>query len=313
VGPGAVGSMLAANLWLGLNMQPFPFKIRLGGVQNLSRFSKGHLNKIKSDGLLLKMDLNRNFQTNPIVDLIPSSEKADLVIFSVKIFDLLSASQNFLSSISSSSVILVVSNGLNAFDKIDKKIDTKNIFRGLIETGCELNKAGEILQHGEAKIELSRNSSDLNCENNLNLEKIKSLFQSSGFVVSTSNDSRLAEWNKFVANCSINPLATLFECKNGNIVLEPVLDVFCKLCSEIQQLVDSENLPIKVKSKVIKVVKNTSANENSMLKSFFKGSKSELQEMTGEVLRLAEKRKLYLPLNNFLFSALRIIEDKNKM
>jgi len=305
--------MLAANLCLGLSTKTHPSRIRLGGLESLSRFSKDHLKKIKSDGLYLKMGLNRNFQTNPIVDLIPSSEKAELVIFSVKVFDLLIASQKFLSSISSSSIILVVSNGLNALEKIDKTIDAKNIFRGLIETGCELDEVGEILQYGEAKIELSKNPSDLNGESNLNFDKIKLLFQSSGFGVSASDDSRHSEWKKFVANCSINPLATLFECKNGDIVLEPIIDIFSKLCAEIQELVDSENLPIKVKSRVMKIIENTSGNQNSMLKSFLKGSESELEEMTGEVLRLAEKRKLYLPLNNFLFSALQIIEDRNKM
>ena len=116
-----------------------------------------------------------------------------------------------------------------------------------------------------------------------------------------------------MANCLINPLATLFNCENGKIVDEPILDIFFKLASELQQLVDSEKLPIDVKSRVLEIAKNTSSNQNSMLKSFLNGKKSELQEMTGEVLRLAGNRKLHLPLNNFLFSALKIIEDKNKM
>ncbi len=219
----------------------------------------------------------------------------------------------FLSAISSSSIILVVSNGLDAFEKLEKSIIKRKVFRGLIETGCELNKIGEIFQHGEARIELSPNDSNLISDNKNAFGRIKFLFQDAGFAVSSSENPRLSEWKKFIVNCSINPLATLFECRNGDILREPVLDIFCKLCIEIQQLVDSEKLPIDVKEKVLGIIQNTSANRNSMLKSFLNGRKSELQEITGEILRLAEKRKLYLPLNKFLFSALKIIEDKNKM
>lgn len=313
MGPGAVGSMLAANLYVGLSYGSYPFKIRLAGSKDLSRSSRLHLEKIKSDGLYLRSNLDKHRLVKPNIEFSPSLEKAELVIFAVKIFDLAKASKMFLSAISSSSIILVVSNGLDAFEKIDKKINKEKVFRGLIQTGCELNKIGEITQHGEARIEISGNDSDFISDNRGAFRMIEFLFQDAGFSVSTSEDSRLSEWGKFIANCSINPLATLFECRNGDILREPVLDIFCKLCIEIQYLVDSEKLPINVKSKVLEIIQNTSANQNSMLKSFLNGSKSELQEITGEILRLAEKRKLYLPLNKFLFSALKIIEDKNKM
>ena len=312
VGPGAVGSMLASNFYLSLDKGAYPFKIRLGGSKQSSCFTKKHLEEIKRNVLYLKTDSNLNFYTKPQIDFVPSLEKADFVIFAVKIFDLLKASENYFDSISSSSVILVVSNGIDAFEKINKKIHKKKLFRGLIETGCELNEPGKILQHGEAKIEISPNDSGLVSRNN-DFEMIKFFFENAGFAVSTSKDSHLSEWKKFMANCLINPLATLFNCENGKIVDEPILDIFFKLASELQQLVDSEKLPIDVNSRVFEFAKNTSSNQNSMLKSFLNGKKSELQEMTGEVLRLAGNRKLHLPLNNFLFSALKIIEDKNKM
>ena len=313
VGPGAVGSMLAANLYLGLSDGSYPFKIRLAGSKGLSRSSRLHLEKIKSDGLHLKSNFKKYPLAKPNIEFVPSLEKADLVIFAVKIFDLVKASKMFLSTVSSSSIILVVSNGLDAFGKIDGSISKRKVFRGLIETGCELNEIGEIFQHGKARIELSANDSHLISDHKNAFGRVKFLFQDAGFAVSTSEDSRLSEWKKFIANCSINPLATFFECRNGDILREPVLDILCKLCVEIQQLVDSEKLPIDVKAKVLEIVQNTSTNRNSMLKSFLSGSKSELQEITGEILHLAEKRKLYLPLNKFLFSALKIIEDKNKM
>tara|TARA_Y100000814_G_C12183061_1_gene352050 strand:- start:33 stop:566 length:534 start_codon:yes stop_codon:yes gene_type:complete len=175
VGPGAVGSMLASNFYLSLDKGAYPFKIRLGGSKQSSCFTKKHLEEIKRNVLYLKTDSNLNFYTKPQIDFVPSLEKADFVIFAVKIFDLLKASENYFDSISSSSVILVVSNGIDAFEKINKKIHKKKLFRGLIETGCELNEPGKILQHGEAKIEISPNDSGLVSRNN-DFEMIKFFF-----------------------------------------------------------------------------------------------------------------------------------------
>ncbi|MED5580290.1 MAG: 2-dehydropantoate 2-reductase [Nitrospinota bacterium] len=313
VGPGAVGSMLAANSCMGLSGGLYPMKIRLAGSENLSIFSRLHLEKINSVGLFLKSNIKKSSIAKPNVEFSPSSEKADLVIFAVKVFDLVEASKMFLPSISSSTIVLVVSNGLGVSEKLDENIDRNNCFRGLIETGCELVGSGEIVQHGESRLELSPNDAGQSCCIQNAFEKIEFFFQNSGFKVSTCDNSRLSEWKKFIVNSSINPLATLFECKNGDLLREPIIYILSELCSEIQQLVDSEKLSIDVRAKVLKIARNTYENQNSMLKSFLKRRKSELQEFTGEILRLAVSNELHLPLNKFLFNALRIIEDRNKM
>lgn len=116
---------------------------------------------------------------------------------------------------------------------------------------------------------------------------------------------------KFALNCVINPLTAVRRCRNGALVEETdAADALAALCEETQTALralgmwpaDEALLP-----HVQRVCHDTARNRSSMLQDVLAGSPTEIDYLTGELLRRARRLGMELPRSAALQDTIRAL------
>ena len=111
-------------------------------------------------------------------------------------------------------------------------------------------------------------------------------------------------WIKAIINSSINPLTTIFDCKNGYLQKNPVLYNLVEIiCKESTNIAKSINIKIDDKRMISitkDVISKTADNYSSMHQSYFKGKKTEIDSINGRLLDIAKKNNIDCYMNEFL-------------
>lgn len=123
-------------------------------------------------------------------------------------------------------------------------------------------------------------------------------------------ESRL--WQKLAVNCAVNALTVIYDCRNGELLTDPQRRQKLRaLCAEIsalmQTLVGAPAMP-ELESLVIKVLKVTAQNFSSTLQDVRQGRETEISELNGYLVELAERQQLDCPLNRALLQQVAMVE-----
>ncbi len=128
--------------------------------------------------------------------------------------------------------------------------------------------------------------------------RFRNLFAGAGFEVRDVPDLEREVWRKALVNAAINPVTALLGVTNGELAHEPGRSRALRLLEEARAAAASagyEFSPGEVVADFDRVVRATAANRSSMLQDIDRGRPSEIDAISGEILRVAERRGLDLP------------------
>ncbi|MEP1470656.1 MAG: 2-dehydropantoate 2-reductase [Halieaceae bacterium] len=118
------------------------------------------------------------------------------------------------------------------------------------------------------------------------------------------DDIDAALWLKLAINCAINPLTALENCLNGELGESPELrDRVATLCAEIAtvaQAAGHQAVAKGLQQQVFEVIRGTSNNRSSMLQDHSAGRRTEIDYLTGYLVKLAETLEIAVPENRQL-------------
>ncbi|MBS9426177.1 2-dehydropantoate 2-reductase [Photorhabdus caribbeanensis] len=121
--------------------------------------------------------------------------------------------------------------------------------------------------------------------------------------VAWHNDILSISWLKLAANCVVNPLTALYECQNGDLLRYP--EQLNILCEEIIQVMQRENIHTTIDNLiayVYDVIKLTAKNYSSMLQDVRAKRRTEIDYITGYLLRRARTHGLAAPENTRIYN-----------
>ena len=117
-------------------------------------------------------------------------------------------------------------------------------------------------------------------------------------------DIAQALWLKLAINCAINPLTALHNCRNGDLATrEELAREVAGLCEEIAELTRAQGyieLAADLHQRVRTVIKATAENHSSMLQDVRGGRSTEIDYITGHLLRVAAQCAVDMPRNQVL-------------
>ena len=117
-------------------------------------------------------------------------------------------------------------------------------------------------------------------------------------------DIARALWLKLAINCAINPLTALHNCRNGDLATrEELAREVAGLCEEIAELTRAQGyieLAADLHQRVRTVIKATAENHSSMLQDVRGGRSTEIDYITGHLLRIAAQCAVDMPRNQVL-------------
>jgi 2-dehydropantoate 2-reductase len=285
-GAGAIGSLFGSLL------------SRNNNVILISR--KPHVRAIRKNGLTIedKTKLNVEIDAEESIDKIKTH--TDLFILTVKSYDTENAIKEAGGIIDDNTIVLSVQNGLDNIDKIKKFVDSKNIIACVTTHGAFFEKPGLIKHTGIGKTIIG----ELNGDKSERLSELQSIFNNSDIKTTISSDIFKELWIKTIVNSSINPLTSIFNCKNGYLLENPVLEkIVEKVCKESTDIANANGISLSYFSMIKKtkeVINGTAENFSSMLQSIQKGKKTEINSINGKLVELGKKCGIEPTLNEIL-------------
>jgi len=260
---------------------------------------KKHVEAINKYGLKIEGETNLNIKISADDDIEKISFTPDLVVLTTKSYDTEKAINVIKKNINERAFVLSLQNGLNNLDVIKKNIDNNRIMAGITTHGCLFLKPGSIKHTGFGKTIIGKLE-----KNNSKVDEIAKIFNKSEIQTEISDNIARDIWIKGIVNSSINPVTAFFECKNGYLLKNPILEnMIEKICYESAKVANAIELNLKTDDMLQttkNVINDTSENYSSMLQSIKHSKMSEIDSINGEIVKKGKKEKIEVSLNELL-------------
>lgn len=269
---------------------------------------KPHVDIIKKEGLKITGKTKFNEKIPTTSDINDIDIKPDLILLTVKSYDTNNVLKQMEKIVYENTIILTIQNGLDNLEKLKKIFNYNQILAGITTEGSIFVKPGFIKHTGKGLTIIG----ELEGSDSHRINKIVELFNDSGISTFKSNNIQREIWKKGIINSSINPLTTIFKCKNGYLVDNPILFEIVKLiCNESTNIAIKSGYdinPINMFRETVDVIKKTKNNYSSMYQSYFRNKKTEIQSINGKFVSIGNKMNIDNSLNVILVNLINSLE-----
>jgi 2-dehydropantoate 2-reductase len=295
LGAGAIGSLFGAFLAI------------KNDVTLVGRSS--HIDFINKKGLTIDGKTKINININAKLNIENIKKNPDLIILTVKSYDTIKALENLRNIIGNNTRIISFQNGLDNFDKISKIVDNKKIIMGITTHGAIFSKPGLIEHTGIGKTYLG----ELDGKETERIKFIIEIFNDAGIKTYFCNNIIKEIWIKGIINSCINPLTLIFQCNNGYLLKNPILkNILGKICTESTNIANIKYNDLTssyIFKRLNEVIVDTSDNYSSMLQSYLKGRRTEIDSINGKIMKFGLKNKVDVELNTLLINIVNKFSD----
>ncbi|MEJ7671731.1 MAG: 2-dehydropantoate 2-reductase [Chitinophagaceae bacterium] len=229
----------------------------------------------------------------------------DLIICSIKNYDLETSIESIKTCISNKTIILPLLNGVDASDRIKKMVPQAEVWEGCIYIVSRLIAPGVIKESGNIN-SLYFGSAQAPKEK---LQQVETIFKSANINTHLSENILQTLWEKFLF---ISPLATLTSYLNlcvGDILSNKQHEaLLMNLLAELKNIADAKsiNLSENIIQKIVDKVKTLSPETTSSMHSDFKkGNKTEVDSLTAYVVREGNELNIPTPYYSKIFLELK--------
>ncbi|CAK2141923.1 2-dehydropantoate 2-reductase [Vibrio crassostreae] len=286
VGPGAIGSLWAIKL--------------LQAGHNVSLWSRSPETSID---LSLDEQTSLHFSNNNIEKLSAS----DLVIFTVKAWQVKEATTPLLQYLDPDTILMFMHNGMGAVDEIATQIDAHPIVLATTTQASFKPDRNSVSHTGLGQTQLGAF--------NLNGQQctfLVDVLDNALPAVSWNPQIKIALWTKLAINCAINPLTGLEQVKNGELAEQKFGDTLSSIVEELTKVIQAEGIDCSIEeleASVKQVIQATAQNNSSMKQDMFYQRKTEIDFITGHLIKTANKHQIEVPVNQKLFDQVKEQEN----
>jgi 2-dehydropantoate 2-reductase len=208
---------------------------------------------------------------------------------------------------------LTLQNGWGNLEILEGSVGIHRAALGTTEHGAGFIAPGVVRHAGAGTTALARRPATAG-----KLEAAARLLARAGFEPTVTDDGVSLVWGKLVVNAAINPLTALLEVPNGFLVQDPrarkLLDRAAAEAAAVARAVGAR-LPFldaagagaeenPAGERAAQVCRRTAGNLSSMLQDRRRGAVTEVDTITGAVVREGRRRGVETPFNALLWSLL---------
>ncbi len=271
---------------------------------------KRQMESIHDSGLRIKGILGDHELHLDVTEDPKDIHSADLVFITTKAYDTIEAASQIRHLVDGGAYVLCLQNGLDTEVKVAEYLGTTRVLRGTTCMGALVTGPGEITATGRGITEIGSHFP----ENREMVDKIVKRLKQAGFDARSSDNIEGVVWTKTIVNCGINPIGALTGLTNGEIHDDMALrNLVVKLVEEAVQVANSLNVQLTTGDPIryaLGTAKATGGNTNSMLQDVRACKRTEIESITGEVIRRAEKLGIDTPFSETIYALIKALESK---
>jgi 2-dehydropantoate 2-reductase len=298
VGSGAIGSLYGA------------FLSRIKGTEVILVGRNPHIAAIQSHGLKIEGVMGDHEFNLKAISHASDVLEADLVIVTTKTYDTVTAAQSANHLIDAGAHVLLIQNGLGTEELVARELSTTKVLRATTCMGALQESPGIVHATGCGLTEIGSRYP----ENYPLVEQLSAMMREVGFDVKSSENIEGVVWTKTLVNCGINPVGALTGLSNGEVYGNKALrGLVVRLVNEAVQVVKALGIELTTDDPVryaLGTAKATGDNINSMLQDIQAGKRTEIDSITGEVIRLAKGLGIDTPSSESVYALVKAIESK---
>lgn len=229
----------------------------------------------------------------------------DYIFCCTKSFDLESSILSLKKCIRQHTVIIPLLNGVDSYDRIKSVVPNTEVWEACVYIVSRLVEPGHVQETGG--IQLLYFGSRENDPKQLKI--LEQLLKDAGVNAIYSENIRSTIWEKFLFISSIASLTSYLDKSIGEILNNHEYKMmFDSLLSELNSIAKAKNISLHdgiLNSIYDKMKKLPFEATSSMHRDFMDGRKTELETLTGVVVRMANELHLNVPLYNKIYLALK--------
>lgn len=262
-----------------------------------------NLKAIREKGLEIRLSI-REIHTAPalVTDNPAEIGPVDYLFCCTKSYDLEENIRQLRPVIGPDTVIIPLLNGLDIEERIHSILPDQEVWKGCVYIGSRLVEPG-VVEKFSPKERIFFGNKDADKEKQAELLKLLTYARMNAFNP-VDIDARI--WKKFFM-ISMAATATSFFNQSIEEVLALHIDLFIALGSELKSVAEAmnANLPDDIVYTSIEAQKMMPpGSTTSMHSDFLAGKKTELESLTGYVIRQAEKLGIDVPTYRFMYNGL---------
>lgn len=295
LGLGAIGSVFAKALYE-------TYAQNFAVVANGERKERIESNGIKVNGRTI-------FPT--VITPDNSNWKPDLLLITVKNYQLENALEEIASFVDKDTIILPLLNGITAQERTAKVFPQNNVLHGFVFIDS-MRKGNEILSGSNGKIQFGTVDCGVEKEK---LQAVKEALDKAKIENEICEDMLRALWKKWMINVGGNQVSAIVKNTYGQFLeFEELHQILRTAMMEVVKLAQALHINLNEQD-VIDYDKNlktfASDGKTSMLQDIEAGRKTEVEYFSGTLIKIAEKEKIEVPVNQTLYYLIKGIEKKN--
>ncbi len=299
IGAGAMGSLFGGLLH------------EAGNEVHLIDVWKEHVDTINANGLHIEGisgDREVKLKAHNKASEVGS---CDLVIVFVKSTFTKTAIADSLSLINESTAVLTLQNGLGNADILGEVAGPDHVIAGVTSFGSTLLGPGKVRHAGSGDTYIGA----LAGLPNEKVEEVAAVLTKSGIKTFNSKDVMSLVWGKLIVNVGINALTALTGLLNGELLeheeTEELLELAVEEAIEVAKVKGIKFIDEDPVAHVKEVARLTGTNKSSMLQDMLNKKKSEVDFISGAVVREGKKTGVETPVNITLTNLVRLKEKMN--
>ncbi|SFL32039.1 2-dehydropantoate 2-reductase [Paenibacillus sp. 1_12] len=202
-------------------------------------------------------------------------------------------------------------NGIGHIDILSRYIAMEQIWIAVTTEGAFKQAEHHVRHTGKGLTWLG--SAQPDASSNMDMQILQNLLNLAGFSTKASNNINSKVWNKLLMNAVINPVTAVLRVRNGVLPRTPAaLPLMRSLLDEASLLADmlGVELAADIWEQVILVCEQTADNHSSMLQDVMAGRETEIEAITGGLLKAARRLHLQLPTHSAMYAMVRSIEQQ---
>ncbi len=286
-GAGAIGSLLGGLL------------SRENDVTIVAR--KAHADAVNRQGL--RISGLTTFLAWPTATTDVPTEGFDIVLVTTKAYDTAAAAES-LRAFWRRSIFVTLQNGLGNAETLAAKAD--RVIAGTTTHGVTFAAPGEVIHAGFGDTVIG----PWKGVGRGDLQTLAGALIAAGIATAIVEDVRVDLWAKAVVNAAINPLTAILRRPNGELArnedLRALVDRLAREGARAALAAGVAVDPEVAATRALEVAARTAENRSSMLQDVEQGRRTELDAITGELLRAG--RGVGMPYNLTVYALVRGLE-----
>lgn len=229
----------------------------------------------------------------------------DVVLLTVKMYDLAAASKTLSPLIASRTVVVTLQNGVEAVEIVAAEVPRAHVAGGVAYVGAVISEPG-VIRHTALD---SLIFGELDGYRSERLDRLEAACLRAGFTARVSDDIQIDLWSKFTRLSVFSGMTAVTRSSLGVIRADPdLLAMLTAACEETIQVGRAHGvaLPVNLMDEILSMVHSLPFHAKaSMLEDLERGRRLELPWLSGGVVRLAEEVGVPVPIHRFIATVLR--------